>query len=102
MRRREISPRTGRQAAHWFDRGKRAPYALLTPASPAETTGGAAERRMRVGVPRLPLGLFARDQLLPAAQSLGPDHDVTLMIRRSLGATLGNDPERTRDELRLN
>ena len=46
---------------------------------------------------------FGRDRLLPVArQSLGADHDETLKINHRLAAALANNPERTRDHLRLN
>ena len=44
-----------------------------------------------------------QDHLLPVARtSLGADHYVTLAINQSLAAALVNDPEGTRDDLRLN
>ena len=45
---------------------------------------------------------FLRDQLLPAArQSLGADHNITLKLNSVLVMTLKDNPERTRDDLRL-
>ena len=44
-----------------------------------------------------------RNQLLPAARrSLGPDHDYTLKLVLNIAINLKNNPERTRDNLRLN
>ena len=46
---------------------------------------------------------LVRDQLLPAArQSLGPDHNLTLGLGEILVAALANNPDCTRDDLRLN
>ena len=42
-------------------------------------------------------------KLLPAArQSLGADHNCTLLLNRNLGVLLQHDPKRTRDDPRLN
>ena len=46
---------------------------------------------------------FARDQVLPVARrSLGADHDLTLKLNHNLATALTQDPNRTRDDPRLN
>ena len=45
---------------------------------------------------------FLRDLLPEARRSLGPDHSVTLRIRRSLADTLHFRPGSTRNDLRWN
>ena len=43
------------------------------------------------------------DELLPAARrSLGTDHDFTLILNQNLAAALADNPECTRDDLRVN